>query len=186
MRASSTGRPSRGHTKVCLCSCSVTVKAGHVCRWFAASRYVNLLGSRLTLGRALLTRLTYTTLLLRLPSSFNPPPALLHIIKQAASDSIGIITSQTLDRELYARHLNTLDILDLHLKAASDPNAATPRLVDIQGLVGPHAVPGWYETAEEQLRKESIRLDVELKGYMSNLIKESIRVSGVEPTYAGR
>jgi hypothetical protein len=73
--------------------------------------------------------------------------------------------------------LNTLEILDQHLKAVSDPNAPTPRLAEGQGLVGPHAVLGWYETAEEQLRKESTRLDVELKGYMSNLIKESIRVS---------
>lgn len=67
-------------------------------------------------------------------------------------------------------------MLDLYLKGLSDPNAPTPRLVDISALVGSHAVPGWYETAEEQLRKESTRLDVELKGYMSNLIKESIRV----------
>jgi COP9 signalosome complex subunit 1 len=36
----------------------------------------------------------------------------------------------------------------------------------------------WVEDARENERRESARLDVELRGYMSNLIKESIRVSG--------
>lgn len=35
----------------------------------------------------------------------------------------------------------------------------------------------WIEEAQEAERKENARLDVELRGYMSNLIKESIRVS---------
>lgn len=35
----------------------------------------------------------------------------------------------------------------------------------------------WIEDAGETERKENSRLDVELRGYMSNLIKESIRVS---------
>jgi hypothetical protein len=35
----------------------------------------------------------------------------------------------------------------------------------------------WVEEVREMERKESGRLDVELRGYMSNLIKESIRVS---------
>jgi COP9 signalosome complex subunit 1 len=35
----------------------------------------------------------------------------------------------------------------------------------------------WIEEAGETERKENSRLDVELRGYMSNLIKESIRVS---------
>ena len=35
----------------------------------------------------------------------------------------------------------------------------------------------WVEEARENERREAARLDVELRGYMSNLIKESIRVS---------
>lgn len=35
----------------------------------------------------------------------------------------------------------------------------------------------WVESVREQERKETGKLDVELRGYMSNLIKESIRVS---------
>jgi COP9 signalosome complex subunit 1 len=34
----------------------------------------------------------------------------------------------------------------------------------------------WVESARDAERKEGSRLDVELRGYMSNLIKESIRV----------
>lgn len=35
----------------------------------------------------------------------------------------------------------------------------------------------WVDEVRENERKEAGRLDVELRGYMSNLIKESIRVS---------
>lgn len=35
----------------------------------------------------------------------------------------------------------------------------------------------WVEETTEVERKEGTRLDVELRGYLSNLIKESIRVS---------
>ncbi|WWD20026.1 hypothetical protein CI109_104499 [Kwoniella shandongensis] len=35
----------------------------------------------------------------------------------------------------------------------------------------------WVESVREQDRKEATRLDVELRGYMSNLIKESIRLT---------
>lgn len=35
----------------------------------------------------------------------------------------------------------------------------------------------WIEEAKEAERKEASKLDVDLRNYMSNLIKESIRVS---------
>ena len=35
----------------------------------------------------------------------------------------------------------------------------------------------WVEETRENERREAARLDVELRGYMSNLMKESIRVS---------
>lgn len=35
----------------------------------------------------------------------------------------------------------------------------------------------WLQAVKEEEKKEILRTDVELRGYMSNLIKESIRVS---------
>ena len=43
----------------------------------------------------------------------------------------------------------------------------------------PDAVPdlGWVDSTTKQVKAETDRLELELKGYKNNLIKESIRVS---------
>ena len=54
--------------------------------------------------------------------------------------------------------------------------------MDLDGVNGKDELHGgpdveWMEETADNVRREGGRLDVELRGYMSNLIKESIRVS---------
>ncbi|KAK8849405.1 hypothetical protein IAR55_004737 [Kwoniella newhampshirensis] len=130
-------------------------------------------------GRALITRLSHIPSLL-LSSTSQPTPQTLLLARTALVRLVPHIRS-TLDHELYLRTINqiyeTLHPTRRASKSASDPSSGAA-----DGGGGGVAEGGlmdldWVENARGQDRKEGTRLDVELRGYMSNLIKESIRLT---------
>jgi COP9 signalosome complex subunit 1 len=104
-------------------------------------------------------------------SSSQPPKALLAIYKDSLRRAIETIKTQSLDKEAYIRAVVQLDLLENYEAGNSTIND------EKIGLNGPNADTAWVERVEEEGKREAGKLDVELKGYMSNLIKESIRVS---------
>jgi len=99
------------------------------------------------------------------------PPALFAAAKETLRRALDIIKTRTLDKEAYARATTQLDLIE-GLEAGN-----TMMNEGSVGLNGPNADMDWVERVEEEGKREAGKLDVELKGYMSNLIKESIRVS---------
>jgi COP9 signalosome complex subunit 1 len=64
---------------------------------------------------------------------------------------------------------------DVELGGAGDAAAGSESAKTAEGQG--HVDVDWIESVRESERKEMSRLDTELKGYSSNLIKESMRVS---------
>jgi COP9 signalosome complex subunit 1 len=110
--------------------------------------------------RALITRLLHISTLL--PTS---SPHATHFSLAALRRAIPHI-KKTWDHALYLRVIHQITLL-LH----PDPTSSS-------GGKEEDGSPDfdWIEDVKELERKEGGRLDVELRGYMSNLIKESIRV----------
>ena len=122
-------------------------------------------GADSTPGRALITRYLHMTQLL----SSHPSLARLAYIQLYPK-----IKNGTLDHQLYLRIMTELNTI-----VTTESNGMD---VDGGGIVGEAmGVPDmeWVEETMETERKEVARLDVELRGYMSNLIKESIRVGSL-------
>jgi len=103
--------------------------------------------------------------------AYSPPPSLLSAVRESLRRSIETIKTQSLDKEAYSRALVQLDLLEGFEAGNTFQNESAI------GLNGPNVDAEWVERVEEEGRREAGKLDVELKGYMSNLIKESIRVS---------
>jgi len=97
--------------------------------------------------------------------------SLLTAYKTSLRRSIKVIKTQSLDKEAYIRAITQLDILEAYEDGKSIISD------EKMGINGPNADTAWVERVEEEGKREAGKLDVELKGYMSNLIKESIRVS---------
>ena len=105
-------------------------------------------------------------------STHPPPPQLVNFALTALRRALMHVKSSTWDTTLYLRILGQIDTL-LH------PVSGDGMDVERKGSGEEAGVPDtdWVEETLENERKEISRLDVELRGYMSNLIKESIRVS---------
>lgn len=125
-------------------------------------------------GRALITRLLHIPTLI-LSAGPTPSPTALSLARAALLRVIPYIRASTWDYPLYVRVVSQLDAI-----LQPDKSGGGVEVEAMDGVKG-HEEAGvpdmeWLEEARENERKEAARLDVELRGYMSNLIKESIRV----------
>lgn len=117
--------------------------------------------------------------LVRLPPTplVGPPPQpLLTLIRTALERAIIHLKAETWDVQTYAEAgiiIDTINQLQKGKSASTSASASTEMEVD--GLESVLDVK-WIESTKENEKKEYARLDVELRGYLSNLIKESIRV----------
>ncbi|OCF33382.1 hypothetical protein I316_04801 [Kwoniella heveanensis BCC8398] len=136
-------------------------------------------------GRALITRLSHIPHLLLGPSSRPSPTSVPHqLAKEAIQRLIPHLKTETLDHPLYLQLLSqirprhTSDEFLMHLDGSAASGSAGADVAMASGTEE-NGVPDlqWVEEAREEERKESSRLDVELRGYLSNLIKESIRLT---------
>lgn len=127
-------------------------------------------------GRALIVRLMHVGHLVRLPppAQVGPPPAPLMVLMRTALErAMSHLKAETWDVQTYAQAGTTLDSITQLEKGKS---AAVPSSdMEVDGMDSSIDVR-WIETTKENEKKEYARLDVELRGYLSNLIKESIRV----------
>jgi COP9 signalosome complex subunit 1 len=127
----------------------------------------------LTAGRALITRLLFIADLI-LNESTNASPKAISIARAAASQAIPLL-KETWDTENYYRAVSFV------AKCISRAPGAEPMDVDSASACA-EAQNGkpdqsWAAQTGRNAKAETSRLNVELNGYMSNLIKESIRVS---------
>lgn len=137
----------------------------------------------------MINRLRHVALLAESNEARIPQP-LRQLSLAAARRLAGLVKSRTWDTQLYMRITTLIDALinapqNLAGGDAMDIEPAVPVAEKASGQSGEeNGVPDfeWIEEAQEAERKENARLDVELRGYMSNLIKESIRVSASLPT----
>ncbi|WVW86576.1 hypothetical protein I302_108626 [Kwoniella bestiolae CBS 10118] len=128
-------------------------------------------------GRALITRLSFIPLLLLSPSS-HPTPQTIALSKAALSRLIPHLKNDTWDHTTYLQSVRLLN----------DPTSFKRKdeYMDIDESTSGEARDGqlivdldeqWIEDVKELEKRENSRLDVELRGYLSNLIKESIRLT---------
>jgi COP9 signalosome complex subunit 1 len=139
----------------------------------------SLYGHSLTLscsGRALITRLLHVPSLV-LSSPLTTPSnrslaraALLRLIPLVRSTLDVVTYTNVMD---HLAHLSGKELAQGEDEAMDFPVPAEGSGREAEGV----ASSAWVQEAWESERRESARLDVELRGYMSNLIKESIRVS---------
>ncbi|ORY35037.1 putative cop9 signalosome complex subunit 1 [Naematelia encephala] len=133
-------------------------------------------------GRALITRLLHApTVILQSKTIPSDPshPALV-LARQALIRAIHLIKTYTWDWQTYVRAC-------FLLRRSLDPTGAHPVAEGAdetwEGQPGVlNEREGWPDTewvnqTRDMAKKEDGRLDVELRGYMSNLIKESIRLT---------
>ena len=112
--------------------------------------------------------------LIRVPSSpsLRPvPQPLLSLMTTALRRLIKVLKETSMDHKSY---LEAESILDAILHPSSDQS------MDMDAAGGDQdGVPDmvWVESTVQNEKKQTTTLDVELRGYTSNLIKESIRVS---------
>lgn len=115
-----------------------------------------------------------------------PSPASLQVARTALLRAVPQIR-KTLDVALYHQAVGQLEAIIMSSQAsglqgsaiADDDAPARDSGMDVDGRKGEaEGVPDmeWVEATEAEERKEHGRLEVERTGYMSNLIKESIRV----------
>ncbi|CAD6589248.1 MAG: hypothetical protein TREMPRED_005305, partial [Tremellales sp. Tagirdzhanova-0007] len=118
--------------------------------------------------RALITRLLHIPDLILNPT-FSPTPKALALARAALLRLLPHIRASTWDHGLYLRAVALLDSL-LH------PGKVGRDAESMDGVKGREetGVPDmdWVEEAMENQQRETSRLDVELRGYLSNLIKE--------------
>ena len=115
--------------------------------------------------------------LVRLPlgtASPLPPPALTSLMREALTRVVTLLKDSTWDTNTYTQAMTFLDALATVEKRRSGmdvdgktSSAAESEMADIN----------WVDKSTDSEKRELAKLDVELRGYMSNLIKESIRVS---------
>ncbi|KAK1923869.1 putative cop9 signalosome complex subunit 1 [Papiliotrema laurentii] len=129
-------------------------------------------------GRALIVRLMHIATLVRLPLPANappPPPPLLQLMRSALERVTALLKESTWDVQTYTQAITLLDAIDsIERRSQAGMDVDTP---SGGAGTGSGADMDWVETARENEKKESAKLDVELRGYMSNLIKESIRLT---------
>lgn len=130
---------------------------------------------KLTPGRALITRLAAIPTLV-LASETKPSQKAFALARAAALQAIAVLKAETWDTALYARLCRQIEAT---LTGASYDESM--EVDETEGRPGPEAEGGrdmaWIAEASAAAKQEHQRLQVELNGYLSNLIKESIRVS---------
>ena len=119
-------------------------------------------------GRALITRLSHVPNLVSASSSKAEPTAIA--FAHAALLRLLPHIRGTWDHALYLRSISGIRTA-LHPDKTGEDEPMGGR--EEEGVPDME----WLEVAQEHERREAARLDVELKGYISNLIQESIRVS---------
>lgn len=138
-------------------------------------------------GRALITRLLHIPkILLSRPATTDPN--LLLFARTALLRAIPHI-KQTWDYNLYYRVMSQINEtlgkssgkIPMKDSDSADGEEDEPMADSVGDLRGNEAEGEldmvWVSSVKEEEKKEVTRTDVELRGYMSNLIKESIRVS---------
>lgn len=96
---------------------------------------------------------------------------------QALTLALSAIQSSTLDTTLYEQAFQKYR---QHITAIQAGDIQNPVAVAWYESVKGHEVPidrVWLEQTRKEVQSTQDRLEVELKGYSTNLIKESIRVS---------
>ena len=129
----------------------------------------------MSLGRALITRYQHMMHITSTQPRSSP------LAQLACLAVYKLLKDQTWDHQSYLAVMARLDQLAAaERKTAMEVEVVASTDAGWDGIRGEiMGVPDmeWVEEVMEKERKETARLDVELRGYMSNLIKESIRVS---------
>ncbi|WWC65557.1 uncharacterized protein I303_108175 [Kwoniella dejecticola CBS 10117] len=143
-------------------------------------------------GRALITRLIH------IPNTLLSPPAKpttqsINLAKEALKRLIPHIKNETLDYHTYIQCVNLLkdpasrqkieeDRMEVDESAENDAHESSS--MNASTSAGANQVESngvmdkvWVDDAKEHERRENSKLSVELTGYLSNLIKESIRLT---------
>lgn len=126
----------------------------------------------------MITRLHHIPNLL-LYHDIRPTSHSLSFARAALIRLIPHVKTETWDHQLY---LQAIGELEATLKQGQPSTSAVDNAMDVESPSGRtkefQGIPDneWVEETVETERKEGTRLDVELRGYLSNLIKESIRV----------
>lgn len=103
----------------------------------------------------------------------NSTPSNLALAKTALLRTLPILKT-TLDTATYARVISSLEEVSRIGKGVNADEAMEDEPTGGEAEGVPDV--DWIEVTRDNERREGGRLDVELRGYMSNLIKESIRV----------
>ncbi|GMK54863.1 hypothetical protein CspeluHIS016_0114490 [Cutaneotrichosporon spelunceum] len=126
-------------------------------------------------GRALITRLSHIpNLILSEPKA---SPNALKLARAAALRAIPLLKEQTWDHILYLRLVSHIDhtLNPDKIRTSDDAmdvdSAYSRKASEAEGI--PDST--WVQEARDKEETESSRLNVELNGYIANLIKESIR-----------
>ncbi|KAL1409446.1 hypothetical protein Q8F55_003429 [Vanrija albida] len=134
-------------------------------------------------GRALITR--YLAIPNLVFTATNPSPRALELARTAALRAIVLLKAETWDSESYLRAVRQVDAT-LHPDRAEtiDAGPSTDEPMDIDSAHGKKGGESdgrpdgaWVEKVREAADADKAKLEVELSGYLSNLIKESIRLT---------
>lgn len=115
-------------------------------------------------------------------ASNEPSPRVLELARAAALRALPIVKAETLDHNLYLRLVSQIDAtLNGGTQKAEDTGDEPMDIDMVYARRGSESEgrpdASWVEEARTKAEAETNRLAVELNGYLSNLIKESIRVS---------
>ncbi|WWC73396.1 uncharacterized protein I206_107363 [Kwoniella pini CBS 10737] len=132
-------------------------------------------------GRALITRLSHIPTFLLNSHSSKPTIHSINLAKAALLRLIPHIKNETLDYDGYIQSIKLLKDPSSRQKTDEekmDIDESIDWPSSITSTIGDeHLDKAWVENAKETERKENSKLSVELTGYLSNLIKESIRLT---------
>ncbi|BEI80381.1 hypothetical protein CcaverHIS002_0109100 [Cutaneotrichosporon cavernicola] len=128
-------------------------------------------------GRALITRLSHIPKLVL--SQAKASPNARKLARVAALRAIPLIKEQTWDHNLYLRLVSQIDqTLNPGKTRATDDAMDVDAAYSKKGSEAEGTPDSlWVQVARDKEEAENNRLNVELNGYIANLIKESIRLT---------
>ncbi|WOO79818.1 COP9 signalosome complex subunit 1b [Vanrija pseudolonga] len=132
-------------------------------------------------GRALITR--YLAIPNLVFTATSPSPRALELARAAALRAIALLKAETWDAESYLRAVRQVDASAHPERADAVDAPSTDEPMDIDSAYGKKGESegrpdgAWVEKVRSAAEADKAKLEVELSGYLSNLIKESIRLT---------